>query len=390
LAVLYLLIGVYLISLVIKFDLGTQDRRKADFHFLSAGLILFLIAALRFRMAPDTVWYMTYFDTEVEPLSRLTYQGLMEARYQPAWTLLASACKSIGNYYVMQFAVAGVSTACFLIFISKACLNRFTALTLFYLLCFFYFSMEVLRESMAVGFFLLCVLAYNARRYRSAFAFWVVATLFHQYAVFLGLALFLAADVLRPKVKIALMAGFVAALLLIGNPIDYFYRLLLSAGLTDLLSYDVQAELSWSGYLYNILRCAPCLFIMFKYRDCEIDSMRLRKSLVFTMCGIYVVLVIIRMTILPFADRFTNYFIFFPILLVSSAIYEEIRALRLPSAPTASVLFIVVGVFYVLPLLAPHSEYNVPTYKRYYPYHTIFSEDVDEEREYITRYEGKE
>jgi hypothetical protein len=314
----------------------------------------------------------------------------MEARYQPFWTLLASACKSIGNYYVMQFAVAGISVSCFLIFVSKTCRNRFTALFLFYLLCFFYFSMEVLRESLAVGFFLLCVLAYDKRKYVRACLLWVVAVLFHQYAVFLGLALFLAADVLRPKLKIALMLGFIGFLLLIGNPIDYFYRLLLSAGLTDLLSYDIQAELSWTGYLYNFLRGVPCLYIMIKYRDCEIEGMNLRKSLVFTMCGIYLVLVFVRVTVLPFADRFTNYFIFFPIILASSVIYREMRAFRLAQASTVSATFVLVGVFYVLPLLAPHPEYHVPTYKRYYPYHTFLSEDVDEEREYITRFEGKE
>lgn len=387
---LYLLVGFYLLFLVLRFDLKDPYSPKANFHFFLSGLVLFFIAALRFRMAPDTVWYMTYFRSEVEPLSRLTYQGLMEARYQPLWTLLASACKSIGNYYVMQFAVAGISISCFLVFISKSCRNRFSALLFFYLLCFFYFSMEVLRESLAVGFFLLCVLAYDERKYVKALLLWVVAVLFHQYAVFLGLALFLAADVLRPKVKIVLMVGFVAFLLLIGDPMDYFYRLLLSVGLTDLLAYDVQADLSWSGYLYNFLRGLPCLYIMIKYRDCEIDGMSLRKSLVFTMCGIYLVLIFIRVMVLPFADRFTNYFIFFPVLLVSSTIYKELRGFKLSLAPAASVMFVVVGVFYVLPLLPPHSEYHVPTYKRYYPYHTFLSEDVDEEREYITRFEGKE
>lgn len=387
---LYLLVGCYLLYLALRFDLKDVSKPSGGFHFFFSGLILVLIAALRYRMAPDTVWYMTYFDAEVEPLSRLTYQGLMEARYQPFWTLLASACKSIGNYYVMQFAVAGISISCFMVFVSKACRNRFTALLFFYLLCFFYFSMEVLRESLAVGFFLLCVLAYNERRYARALVLWITAVLFHQYAVFLGLALFLAADVLRPKVKIVLMVGFMVALLMIGNPMDYFYRLLLSAGLTDLLSYDVQAELSWSGYLYNILRGLPCLYLMIKYRNREIKGMYLRKSLVFTMCGIYLVLIFIRATVLPFADRFTNYFIFFPILLVAAAIYEEMRSFRLALAPAVSAMFVLVGVFYVLPLLPPHPEYDVPTYKRYYPYHTFLSEEVDEEREYITRFESKE
>jgi hypothetical protein len=379
-----------LLYLALRFDLKGSSRLEGNFHFFFSGLVLFLIAALRYRMAPDTVWYMTYFDTEVEPLSRLTYQGLTEARYQPFWTLLASACKSIGNYYVMQFAVAGISISCFMIFIGRTCRNRFTALLFFYLLCFFYFSMEVLRESLAVGFFLLCVLAYDERRYGRALLLWIAAVLFHQYAVFLGLALFLAAGVLRPKVKIALMVGFIVGLLLIGNPLDYFYRLFLSVGLTDLLSYDVQADLSWSGYLYNMLRGVPCLYVMIKYRDSEIEGMHLRKSLVFTMCGIYLVLIFVRVTVLPFADRFTNYFIFFPILLVSAAIYKETRRFRVALAPAASVMFVVVGIFYVLPLLAPHSEYNVPTYRRYFPYHTLFSEETDDEREYITRFEGKE
>lgn len=387
---MYLLVGCYLLLMVLRFDLRRERGEDGDFHFFAAGFILFLIAALRYRMAPDTVWYMTYFDNEVEPLSRLSYQGLMEARYQPLWTILASICKSIGNYYVMQFAVAGISLSCILVFINRTCRNRFTALLLFYLLCFFYFSMEVLRESVAIGFFLLCVLAYNERRYVRAFALWAIAVLFHQYAVFLGLALFLAADVLRPKVKILLLCGFMAALLLIGNPMDYFYRLLLSAGLSDLLAYDVQAELTWSGYLYNILRGLPCLYVMIKYRDCDIDSLGLRKSLVFTMCGVYLVLIFVRIMVLPFADRFTNYFIVFPIILVSSVIYLEIRAFRLAVVPAASGMFVLVGVFYVLPLLVPHSEYDVPTYKRYFPYHTFLSEGVDEDREYITRFEGKE
>lgn len=387
---LYLLVGFYLLYLVLKYDLEDLPGPRGNFHYFFSGLILFLIAALRYRMAPDTVWYMTYFDSEVEPLSRLSYLGLVEARYQPLWTILASFCKSVGNYYVLQFAVAGISISCFLIFISKACRNRFTALFFFYLLCFFYFSMEVLRESLAVGFFLLCVLAYNERRYFRAVSLWVLAALFHQYAVFLGLALFLAADVLRPKMKVVLMVGFVGFLLAVGNPMDFFYRSLLSVGFTDLLTYDVQADLTWSGYLYNVLRGIPCLYVMIKYRNDDIKGMNLRKSMVFTMCGIYLVLIVIRITVLPFADRFTNYFIFFPIVLVASVVYTEIRRLALAAIPTTCAMFVLVGVFYVVTLLAPHAEYNVPTYKRYYPYATFFSEEVDEDREYITRYEGKE
>ena len=91
-------------------------------------------------------------------------------------------------------------------------------------------------------------------------------------------------------------------------------------------------------------------------------------------------------------DRIANYFILFPILALSSGIFVfaksyVTKALRYPFVLSSSLLSL---VFYIMPLFKPDPVYDVPNYKRYYPYSNVVTEELDPDREYIIAAEAKE
>lgn len=391
---LYSSIALYLAFLSYRYDFGrtsTPDYRVV--HRWLALLILVMLSGLRYRLAPDTVAYMAQFQTDVVPLGDLSVDYLVNAKYQPLWVLLTSVCKTFGSFTLLQFTVAWIFNGCVFYFLRRATTRFFTATLLFYSTCYFYFNMEILRESLAVAMFLIAVVRYNDRRFLAFFSWLIAAVLFHKFALILLVTPFLLTRRIPGAVKFLLPVAVIVGLNSVGNPFEYVDSFGGFISSLNLQSYEVERELSTLGLIYNLLRIAPIILVLIWYQSRPLADLRLRKEVIFPLCWAYVFVVIIRIISIPFMDRVSNYFVFFVLCCLVSALSDllengQLKAFRIPLMSGAIILSF---FFYILPLLQPDPKLgDISTIHRYYPYSSVFTMQTDPDREQIIYLEAKE
>lgn len=391
---LYLVIALYLAFLSFHYDFGRPPTRNfRELHRWLTLLVLVLVSGLRYRLSLDTVSYMHQFESDVIPVQELTLNYFFSARYQPVWVLLNSICKTFDSFVMLQTIVAWIFNYCIFYFFKNVTNKFFTAILLYYLTSYFYFNMDIMRESIAVAFFLIAMLQYAKNRLMLCL-FWIfMAAMCHQYAMILFFVPVFLTEKIPNLVKICFIFCVFIFVSSIENPVLY----LASFGgfLTDLgLSmYDIQAELTEFGLAYQLLRIIPIVVVLIWFRGREISSLQIDKRIMFSICWLYVVAVLVRIYTLPFADRITNYFIFFVIgVLVSgvSEIYDRKPFFRLRKSMMLSTS-VVSFLFYIAPMTLPDPfRGGVPGYRMYYPYSSIFSKETDPDREYMIVMDGRE
>ena len=68
--------------LVYRYDFNDKIEHKKT-HLYVLLIILILLSGFRYRMAPDTVAYMSNFENEIIPLSQLSMKNFIDTKYQP-------------------------------------------------------------------------------------------------------------------------------------------------------------------------------------------------------------------------------------------------------------------------------------------------------------------
>jgi len=392
--VLYLTVALYLAFLSFYYDFAripTGSFRKL--HRWFALLVLIMLSGLRFRLAPDTVAYMAQFANDAFPLGDISIERFATARYQPLWVLLNSVCKTFGSFVLLQLTVAWIFNGCVFYFFRKTTERFFTAILLFYLTCFFYFNMEIMRESMAVAMFLVAVVRYNDRRMLAFYGWLIAASLFHKFALLLFVTPFLLTPRIPVWMKVFAALTLVLSLGSLSNPLEYIESFGGVLADLDLKFYEVESELSVWGLTYNLLRIVPVMFVLYWYRDRPLKGLYLRKAVLFPLCWAFVLIIVVRIISIPFLDRISNYFVFFVIGLLVSALgdFLENRPLRSIRIPVMSAVSVLSLLFYILPLLPPDPKLgDIPSYRRYYPYYSVLSMQTDSDREYLISIEAKE
>lgn len=161
---------------------GRVRGRKAVWYLLFVYLVLLI--GLRYKVGADTLNYMDYFAWAPD-LSGWKFWDAANP-YEPFFTFLVSVGKSFSDeFYAFQLVHALILNTCIFYFISHNTKYRFSALFFCFLLYYFYFSTEVLRESLAVFVFALNYKNYQNNRWFRYYCWALVACLFHISAVFL-------------------------------------------------------------------------------------------------------------------------------------------------------------------------------------------------------------
>lgn len=390
---LYLAIALYLMILSWRYDFSDmQSKRFLRAHRWFTLLILVLLSGLRYRLSLDTVSYMQQFEIEVVPFNQLTLNYFAEARYQPLWVLLTSICKSFDSFVLLQIIVALILNSAVFYFFLRTTKKFFMAVLLYYLTQYFYFNMDIMRESLAVAFFLIAIIQYNQHRFKSFYFLIFASSFMHLYAFALLMVPFVLSSRIPDKLKFLISVLGVLYLTSLENPINYFASISPFIASLELENYAIQSNLTLYGFLYQILRIIPIGLVLFYYRRRTISNLLLNKNLMFYLCWIYVFIVILKIVSLPYIDRFANYFILPVISCLVAAladIYEKksIKKYRILLMVFACVISF---IFYVLPMTKPdpHRGY-VPGYHLYYPYNSVLFPKVDPIREYMIHMDGR-
>ncbi len=387
----YVIIWLVCFMFAVAYDIF-KVKKNEKIAFSIIIFVLSILPALRYRVGYDTPMYMQFY-VDVPKIQDLTFHYFTQSRYESGWIGLNSLFKTIyNNYFVLQIAIAIFVNSVILNFIRRNFKSYYTFSFIYYLTTFYaYYNFEVMREAIAISFFLIAYKSYLKDSYAKYYFYVFISFLFHQGAMIL----FLLPLVKKLKIPEKKMTYFIYIALLstlIFLPvkeiliacINYFPAKFKGKIIHYLYYSDIlNSNMDLIPKIKNLVIVILWMLILYfknkndllnkKYNDLQINKLILT----------YFILKFISINF-KMMERFLNYFYIFYLSLtmyIFKVLYKKMN--RLPYLG----IFMAYAFMISLKLLAHYCEYNPRFQERsvikYYPYYTFLSEKSFYKRERI-------
>ena len=372
---IYFGIFLYLGFLAFYYDYA-HAKRARSFNYVMAFLLLVGLSGFRYKVGGDTYNYMHMHDF-MPNLSDLFDNDLGIEKLQPLWLLLSATAKSIGNdFFILQLMHAFIVNGVIFLHIRNATTARFSIIFCYYFTLYPYFNFEILRESLAISFFLLSIKQYNNSQWIRYYLLATVAFLFHFSAIFLfGLPL-----IKNVKAKPYLIILLFTVSIII-NP--YFLTLLASSVLTENF-FSAAGE--YIEYKYTIFGLASLLLMYIIYPTAlyKLSVATSTHSKYHELAKKAIIIGAVTPLFFIFF-RFLNYFSLIFVIIFAESIQNinRIKRIRLIRPIIVIIAFIAFMVFNTARFFSDTSELAESSrwYQRWVPYHSIFDPVSDPVRE---------
>ncbi len=329
-------------------------------------IVMVLIIGLRYRVGTDTIMYTDRFDlfpTFDSLFSRREY----ELEYEPFYTFLCICVRSITNeFWPVQMICAAISTTCIVIFLYRTCKNVFLGVFFYLIFQWLYFSVEIMRESMAIGIFLLNFKNLEEKNWLKYYLFALVGMLFHYSSALtfvFPLLIYLRVNIWF----VAVCAGMVAITPLVENLNKFLELGFVTAKITTYIKDGENQNVNW--HVMEFIRNAiPAIFLLFVCRKRNLNpwyrAMLLLQILL--TCGSLAIPIVFQ--------RLTNYSTMFVNIVLCN--YLSNSKVSLPMRTFAASFIILTQSYYYYTL-----------YKdRVFPYVSVINaEKVPAREEYFRR-----
>ena len=378
----YFIVFILLIISIYKFDIRDEIRFK-KVYFYCILIFLIAISAFSYRIGSDTIHYMEEFAER-----RMQYEYfIINAERQPGWLLLVSLFKLFPHpYYVFKFFFSCFINTVFLQTVEENTKYVFSAILMYFIFIYFTINFEILREALAVAFFLLSLKFLYKRNFIIYYMLLFCSIMFHVSALCL---LFVPLFYLMPRKRVFFYGLII--IIMLGIFFDEQLRFLIyHIFYVDIFSekalYYLEKEnfgmtkknIGITNYFLN-------LFLPIFILSCANKQNKLPKYwlCVCAYCIIYGVSIV-----LPIFFRFNNYFNIFYIFIfidfISGVNFE--KRLSLNSMRLIFVIGLTLFVSFKLKTHFSLIDGKNPSYVRYYPYSSIFDKTRNTKREQVFRY----
>lgn len=394
---IYFVIFAYLFVLALLYDV-LGYRKHYNWHFVVSLIILILVSGFRYRLGADTATYMGYYDRYCHDIFHLSRKDFSDYvyNYEPLWVILNSFCKTItGSFYLVQLSVSTIHILTWGYFIKKVCPSIcFIMLVFFFLFEWLHMDFVLMREAVAIAFFLLSILAINNKQFFRAILFTIIAMLFHRFSIMVFILLFLYYSLLSKYRYL----GILSVMLFIGIGLvkqNWIYDVL--GGLVGVDSVYAEkmvaygdsgqfgiAHWSWKGEFILYASVVFYLISIYWIKD-RYDKYSLLNHKIFESAIIVGCIILSIKTSFPIAYRFYDYIQTFTSLLCTIVLmqlkdYNILLKYKL--------LIFIIYMFF--PIRHFYSSYiksewggnpNVKRFLEFYPYHSILDPQKDTNRE---------
>ena len=162
---IYFFLLFLIIFLVFVFDVGKRSRsnvkqKKIAWNFIC--VLLIIISAIKYRVGSDVVIYTDEYK-EILPITRANWDYIFgNFNRQLGWMILVTICKSITPSFLLpQIIISIFVNSTIFNFIKSNTEKPFVGLLLFYLIAYAPYNFEVLRQSIAIAFFIMGIKYYK-------------------------------------------------------------------------------------------------------------------------------------------------------------------------------------------------------------------------------------
>jgi len=394
---IYFITIVTLLILISIYDFN-KIVKGMNLYYYIVLVVFILTAGLRYRIGLDTIRYMNHFQ-DMPTLFNVSFDDYNETKFSAIYYSLALISKTIHPSFVFfQILHAIILNSVVFYFIKKNTRYIFSGALLYYLFCFTNFNFEVLRESIAIVFFLLSVKSLLRRNWIKYYLFVLLAFLSHPSAILLFFIPFFI-HLRMTKLVYIYMGGVFLFSLMISDYVTPIFELI---SITDSLSEkaDRYLDSELMGQVFNINGLIKN-FIIFIFFPLISMSFLKRK---FSFESKYEFLIIFNFFVSIMAIKFGlfyryfNYFIIFDVILFAEfggKLYVYLSSkLNVYSSSKFSLFFVAI-IFSSIIFLQVYSYFTpigkyerIKVYSRYYPYSSIIGSSKDNSRERLFRYHG--
>lgn len=368
----YLIILLALIVFSANYDFRGNLVCEASKPYMFMCICFILLAGLRFFVGSDTHNYV--YDFSVMPdLSRLSEYHRLDSRYQFGWDAYVCIIKScFGNFVFVQLITAAIVNIVIFWFIKRSTSHVFLAVLFYYILNYFEFNTEIMRESIAVVLGLVAVSLYERDRKIFFVLLLLLAYEFHISAIILAIIPFII------KIKYSRKLVICTVLFSVVVPL-VFTRI---SGLANLLSLFASSDPDYLRHYLNqtVDSSRNIIYYLELYMSYIIIPLFCLVSLKekSKYAGMVIVFMIIRcMGMFTYAFyRFGNYFEPFYWLLLADTTYYYWRKIHISKQMLVLITTICVLFVYQRAQLGPYPMYpEHKLYERYIPYEMVNTTD---------------
>lgn len=362
-------IGIY------KYDLTNRlfSSSKKNTLYYTIAFILFFIAAFRYYNGGDTENYAELF-LQIPSWGNLSEHHFDDFRYQKGYIYFVSFVKGLwDNFLIQQILTALIVNVVVFRFIKKYSPFVFLTTLIYFILNYFEFNMEIMRECISVSLGLLAYECLKSRRYIFMAILIYIAYQFHISALILTLMpLFAAIKFSKKSFFVVLVVAISFPALYIAMPnLELYANLLFNQEDWVNDAYLIQEysdTLSTNYYVTHILKFLFIPYVILWY---------VNKKVKFDFTGlVYVYALLQLLSMFSYAFyRFANYFAPFYWIALSYAIYLLISKQR--ELRTIILGFILMLMVYLHQNVqfSWDSNNNQYYYNRYIPYESVFFND---------------
>lgn len=348
---------VYLIAFIATLIAAYLNNRMAPKVRLSVLIViliyLILIVGLRYKVGVDTISYM-HAQRKILPIDEFfSIKGLTSTRYEPGYAFVCSVVKTFTNkFWPVQIIMATITNGSIFYFLYRYCKgNVFIGVLLYLVFQFLYFSMEIMRESAAVGFFLLNFKNLQEKKWLNYYLLSIPSILFHYSAIIIWF--FPIIKLLRNNIFFIITCIVFIGIAPLVEKLNEILHIAAIAGRIDQYASGAD-DLNLNWRLAELIRTAfPAIATLIGYRiaksECEFSDF-LRLQIIFCMGAFAIPLIF---------SRFANY----------STVIVTVAAANLLSIKSIRGYLKIVFVCFLL--LTQVNFYRV-NYQRWVPYVSIF------------------
>lgn len=361
---IYLLPLFLLIIGCVAYD-KPDKRNKGIGLWIILYMALVLIFGLRYKVGGDTYNYMTFFlwSPNLE-----SWQPINTALFEPGFTLFTSAIKSFtDNIYIYQTIISALMTFLLMSFVSKNTDYKFLAMLFVFVAMYFYFSTEIIRESLAVGLLLTAYPLLEKRKYFSYYTVCFLILSFHFSGAICMLLPFFRHLKFDKKFALLLL-GFIMMGTLLSVIMERMAGFFIFQKLLRYAEHN-HVGYAWCGFRFLYFSLLPMIALYI----CK-NTFHLKMKYENLIClqilmgfGLWFVPIVFQ--------RLINYTIIFYLVALAKIIGTVVRDKKYRSHLSVNIRSsrtLLANVFLILTLVA-HSSYYIHLhfYDRYIPYHSI-------------------
>ena len=382
---IYILLFLFLAIPVIRYDVLARKGGEGIWRFASF-VFLVAVAGLRYRVGGDTLVYMAEFDMYPK-FDELRYFDFETARFNPLWYIFTAVSRSINDSFTFfQIIHALIVNLSFFHFFRKYCPRYyFSAILVWFVGYWCYFSMEILREVLCISLLLWATDFLLEKKLLRYYLVCVIALFIHYSSAVMLFFPLLWLIFRRPNwiLQIIVLGGVILLTMIVDIP----------SLAVNMLSSNEQVSIVIENYFELDIKNLTCkLFELIKYLPVVgVLWLREKNQLEdeFDFIPIVSCMVVFYglSSYLGVAGRFLNYFTPFFIVVFVNTMYDLLSEIKwserhITAIVSMAVVFVLSFNYYWYYFKDSSETYpGTHTYCIFVPYNSVFNPKVDNVRE---------